>query len=356
MRKIIRRIVTTLLSATGILLLVLVVAIVRCDTTPEIVYVDPDPLSSVDETVSGLGVAAMEEAGVMAFAPDNALLIADSTTGTIFAFEVEAGPAADAPTPYNVYDIDSQIAALLGTTPDQIEINDLAVHPVDQTAYLSVMRGRGAAAIPVVVNVTPAGEINLVDLAATPFTSVSLDRLPNEDVIFWETVSARSLSITDIDYHAGDLYVAGLSNAEFSSELRRIPYPFDGSVAYASTEIYHTIHDQNETRAPIRTQTIIDTGGADPLILAAYTCTPLVTLPLNQVQDEAHVTGKTIAELGYGNTPIDLIQFTQTNEDGSTQEMVLITHTDYSSMVLSVDEILARNAADGFDQVVAMGV
>lgn len=356
MLKILRRIAVTLLSVIGVVFLLVVVLLARCETTPEVIYANTDTIAPVSKAVIDTTLAEMESNGVLAFAPDNALLVADSKTGTIFAFEVVAGAPATEPTPYDIYNIDAQIAALLGTNTDQILINDLAVHPVDQTAYLSVMRGHGESGIPILLNVTPAGEISLVDLANIPYTSVRIDRLPDEDLAFWSKVPGRSLSITDIDYHGGELYVAGLSNSEFSSELRRIPYPFNDSVAYASTEIYHTVHDQNETRAPIRTQTIIDTGDTDPFLLAAYTCTPLVTLPLGEFQDGAHVMGKTIAELGYGNTPIDVIQFSQQMEDGSEQAMVLLTHTDYSAMVLSVDQIMERNAANGLTEVVGLGV
>ena len=53
---------------------------------------------------------------------------------------------------------------------------------------------------------------------------------------------------------------------------------------------------------------IVTLGGRE-YILAAYTCTPLVTIPLDSIRDGAHVSGKTIAELGYGNTPIDFISY-----------------------------------------------
>lgn len=44
-------------------------------------------------------------------------------------------------------------------------------------------------------------------------------------------------------------------------------------------------------------------------VLAAYTCTPLVLIPVKDIKDGAHVVGKTIAEMGYGNAPVDMIQF-----------------------------------------------
>ena len=77
-------------------------------------------------------------------------------------------------------------------------------------------------------------------------------------------------------YVDGALLVAGLSNEEFSSKLRRIPFPFAGEVTGNNLEIFHVSHGKWETAAPIRTFVPYD-GGAS--ILASYTCTPGRALP-----------------------------------------------------------------------------
>ena len=41
----------------------------------------------------------------------------------------------------------------------------------------------------------------------------------------------RSMTIVDLKFHAGEVFVAGVSNQEFSSTLRRIPYPFTGAAS-----------------------------------------------------------------------------------------------------------------------------
>lgn len=299
-------------------------------------------------------IPGMKSAGVLHFGPNNELFVADSQSGTIFAFDVAAGEPLEQPRGYNLYGIDLQIAAALGATPEQITINDLAVHPVSSVAYLSVMRGDGDAAIPVIVTIDHDGNIESLDLDALQYTSVSLEALPDENLVFWRKISARSLTITDMDYYNGELYVASLSTGDFASTLRRIPYPFDGTVKSTSIQMYHTIHNQNETRAPIRTQTILEAQDG-PILLAAYTCTPLVTTPLSALQDGAHVTAKTIAELGYGNTPIDIIRFQAQGQDGSVQDMVLLTNTDYTAMVFSVEQLLASHAAEGITTPVSIG-
>ena len=96
--------------------------------------------------------------------------------------------------------------------------------------------------------------------------------------------------ITDIDYHDGYLYVAGLTNGEFASTLRKIAYPFtDAQEAVAGIEMYHAVHTQNETRAPIRTMTFKEINGVSTLI-AAYTCTPLVTIPTSEIKEGNNYT------------------------------------------------------------------
>jgi len=48
----------------------------------------------------------------------------------------------------------------------------------------------------------------------------------------------RVQSITDMAYQDGRLFVAGLSNEEFSSKLRALSYPFTTADNGASVEIY----------------------------------------------------------------------------------------------------------------------
>jgi hypothetical protein len=114
----------------------------------------------------------------------------------------------------------------------------------------------------------------------------------------------RSGTITDMAWVDGFLLVAGLSNEEFSSRLRRIPFPFDGDAADAGLEIYHVSHGKWETEAPIRTFIPYDGG-----ILAGYTCTPVVHIPLAELTTGGRIVGRTVAELGFGNQPLDMVSF-----------------------------------------------
>jgi hypothetical protein len=96
--------------------------------------------------------------------------------------------------------------------------------------------------------------------------------------------------------------------------------------------------------------TFVELGGR-PYLLAAYVCTPLVTIPLDELKDGAHVRGKTIAELGYGNTPVDLLNFSLT-DNGKTTNYVLLTNVNRNGETVPLDSIAAANTQPGLEDPV----
>ena len=82
--------------------------------------------------------------GVLEFNDEGILFIGDSVSGAIHAFDFTAESKASDSFEVNVYDIDTQIAAVLGTSQSNIQINDIAVHPVSGEVYLSITRGHGS--------------------------------------------------------------------------------------------------------------------------------------------------------------------------------------------------------------------
>ena len=126
---------------------------------------------------------------------------------------------------------------------------------------------------------------------------------------------ARAESITDLAFADGRVFVAGLSNEEFSSRLIAIPFPFSSEgFDGAAIEIYHGAHGRFETKSPIRTFVTYRIKN-EPYMLAAYTCTPLVKLPVADLKAGAHVKGTTIAELGNRNRPLDMIVYQKDGKD-----------------------------------------
>jgi hypothetical protein len=111
----------------------------------------------------------------------------------------------------------------------------------------------------------------------------------------------------DLKFHAGEVFVAGVSNQESSSTLRRIPYPFTGAASETRLEIYHLAHGIYETRAPIRAMQFATIDGEDTLI-AAYACSPLVTIPVSELKHDAKVRGKTIGDMGNGQ-PVSMVAY-----------------------------------------------
>jgi hypothetical protein len=124
-----------------------------------------------------------------------------------------------------------------------------------------------------------------------------------------------------------------LSNEEFASTLRAIPFPFETVPGGTSVEIFHGAHGKFETRSPVRTFVPFNVGN-EPSLIAAYTCTPLVQFPIKELSPGAKIKGKTIAELGNGNRPIDMIVY---QKDG--KDYLLLANNRRGIMKISTDNI-----------------
>lgn len=249
--------------------------------------------------------------GPLAFTPDGTLFAADRTAATIVAMNLGAQAQAGAAGTADVDQIDGKIGALLGTDAAGITITDLAVHPTTRNSFVSVMRGTGPSAQAALIRVDGNGDIRLVSLDTVTFTSVSL---PNPAAVNPNGRGGRAQSVTDLQFVDGRLYVAGLSNEEFASKLWSVAYPFTSVDRGASIEIYHGNHGALETRSPVMAFVPYRIG-TELNLLAGYTCTPLVKIPVNALKASAKVIGTTIAELGNGNQPLDLIVYHKDGED-----------------------------------------
>lgn len=271
--------------------------------------------------------ADLKSAGVLAFGPDGVLFVGDSMGGSVHALETGDNKSAKA-APLEVKGLNEKLAAMLGTTADQILINDVAVNPASKNAYVSVSRGRGPEASALIFRVTPAGKIEEFRLDSAKSTKVMLPNLPAADAKDRRGQPLRQEAITDLAYVDGKVIVAGLSNEEFASNLRSIPYPFAKADSGASVEIYHGQHGRYETASPVRTFLPYKVNGEEQ-ILAAYTCTPIVKFPVNDLKPGKKVMGKTIAELGNRNRPLDMVVY---KKDG--QEFILMNNSSRGVMKL----------------------
>jgi hypothetical protein len=247
--------------------------------------------------------AAPESLGALTFGPNGVLFAADTQAATVYALELGDQASGGKSGAADVAAIDQKIASVLGTAADAVSVKDLVIHPVTRNAYLSVMRGVGADAKPALLRVDGDGKIALVALDRVKYSKVTLPNPPGAD----GQRNQRADVITDMAFADGKLMIAGLSNEEFASKLRAIPYPFATADPGTSVEIFHGNHGRLETRSPVYTF-IPYTIDNKPYIIASYLCTPLVRFSLDSLKG-SKVVGTTIAELGNRNRPLDMILY-----------------------------------------------
>jgi hypothetical protein len=276
------------------------------------------------------GKAELKSAGALAFGPDGVLFVGDSIGGAVVALDTaDRTPVRTAS--INVEGLDQKIAALVGVTPDQIMVNDVAVNPISKNVYVSASRGRGPDAMPLVVRVEPSGKVMPLSLDNVGHASVSLTDAPASDPAARQ--NPRTTTITDMAFVNGSVLVAGMSNEEWSSALRSIPYPFNSAAKGTQLQIWHASHGRYETQAPVRTFVPYTMAGKQ-YVLAAYTCTPLVKIPMSDLKPGAQVKGVTIADLGAGNQPLDMVPY---KKDG--HEYILIANTSFGVVKLHADTL-----------------
>ncbi len=263
-------------------------------------------VTNLEDLGLSVGTPDIASAGPLTFGPAGVLFIADNVGANIFAMDVadsNDGPPQDV----NLDNIDAALASYLGCARDDVSIRDMAVHPTSNNLYLSVMRGAGDSAIPVIFKIAGDGSIADVPLENVAFSQYAIaDAADADDPRVVTRMQLRTVTVTDMSYVDGLLMVAGTSNEEFTSTFRRIPFPFNGAAQSNSLEIFHVSHGKYETAAPIRA--FVPYQG-NTSILASYTCTPVVQFSLADLDAGKHVMGKTVAELGSHNHPLDLISY-----------------------------------------------
>jgi hypothetical protein len=299
------------------------------------------------------GSPQLQSAGPLAFGPEGILFVGDPKGAQILAIDTGDKTATSAGE-INVADIDSKIAARLGTDAKGVQIADLAINPASGNAYLSVARGQGPSAAAVLLRVDSTGKIDEVSLKNVNYSQVSLSNVPAEGAKDRRGAPQRMESITDMAYADGRLIIAGLSNEEFASKLRAVPFPFKQSDTGASVEIWHGAHGRFETQAPVRTFALYDIA-REPHVLAAYTCTPLVKVPLSDLKSGAKVKGTTVAELGNGNRPLDMIIYQKDGKDfvltANSKRGVMKITTEKIDSTAPVTEKIAKTAGLPYETI-----
>lgn len=265
----------------------------------------------------------------IAFGPEGILFIGDSQHAQIVAIDTKDEANQESVEEINFEKVDEYLAAMLGTTKDEIVIQDMAVNPLSKTVYLAAHLQDGS---PLLVRMQ-SEKPEIVSLEKVSHSKVELEKSVKADAKDGRGRSLRKWAVSDLAYHDGKVMVSGLSNEEFSSTFRTIPFPFKGEQKYASLEIYHAAHGRYETYAPIKTFLPYELNGKLHLV-ASYTCTPLVIVPMEEFKPGQHAKGKTVAELGNRNTPLDIVSY---QKDGKSY--LLLANTSRALMKIDPAKI-----------------
>lgn len=251
-----------------------------------------------------MGNPEIKSINAIDFGPEGILFVGDSKSAKVVAIATGDTKPGQALENIQLKNIDAKIAAIAGVSPDKINIRDMAVNPISKMIYLAVHLNDGQAGL----FKTNGEKVTHVSLDEVKHSKTDLKNAVAEDAKDRRGRSQRVWAVSDLAYDDGQVMVSGLSNEEFSSTFRSIPFPFKADQSYASLEIYHAAHGRYETYAPIKTFMPYELDGKKHLV-ASYTCTPLVIFPLDEIQPGKHTKGKTVAELGNRNTPLDIISY-----------------------------------------------
>jgi len=274
------------------------------------------------------GDPGIESMHALAFGPESILFVGDSEAAQVVAIDLSAQQKATNEE-MAINDLEGELSKLLGTSSDQFQIIDMVVDPANENVYIAVNHSSGKSLLFLVNNNT----LEPVQIEKVSYSKLALDNAVAVDAEDKRGRSLRQWAISDLRYMDGKVMISGLSNAEFASTFRAISFPFSDDELSSSLEIYHAAHGKYETHAPIKTflPTMINNK---PQIIASYTCTPLVVFPVDGLQEGALTKGKTVAELGNWNTPLDIIEM---DKDG--ERYILMANTNRALMKIKVSDI-----------------
>jgi hypothetical protein len=76
-----------------------------------------------------------------------------------------------------------------------------------------------------------------------------------------------------------------------------------------------------------------------PMIIAGYTCTPLVRFPIGSLRQGEKLLGTTMMELGAGNQPIDMVVYQKAGRD-----YLLMANTRYGVLKIPTSQFASAPA------------
>src|SRR5262245_23497060 len=184
----------------------------------------------------------------LAAGPGNVLFVADWKTARVHAITLPQAAQKPSGTAFNILDLESLLSKQVGGA--RITVEDMVVRPGTAEVYVAV--SYGAAKNPALFVVTSDQKARRIDLKAAKSTSIALRDAPTTQYEFWKETPERSFTVTDMKWREGELFIAGLSNQEFASTLRRGRDPFDSEQSITSVENHQQGQHQIEKHGPDR--------------------------------------------------------------------------------------------------------
>ena len=243
------------------------------------------------------GKTGLKSIHVISFAPEGVLLVGDGTGAQILAIQTGDVQAGKQSIPQHTGAIRKKLAERMGTAASGIEIIDLAVNPASGTVYFAILKQADKQYA--ILTLNAQGQIGFVDLAQRPHARIAL-----------RAGDSKVSRVTDVAWAEDRVIAAGRSNEEFSSKIFSIDAPLNHEAASAafSAETYHVSHRRWETKAPMSVVIPFKENGKS-YVVGAFSCTPIVKYPLDELTPGSQVKGVSMIELGSGNRPLDMFVY-----------------------------------------------
>ncbi len=258
-----------------------------------------------------VGNPEMNSIKAIAFGPENILFVGDNTGRSLYAIDVKDSRRTTTKA-FNMAGLNEKLAAAMGAFKDDITIQDMAVNPLSKNVFFAVSKERGNETHYALFRLGDDG-LREFSLEEVSHSKMAIANSPTTKHKIWNRPS-RTYTVTDLHYANGEVIVAGLSNEEFSSGLRRVPFPFNEKMVTTGIQVYHVTHGTNETHAPIHRFLPVKLENQWHVV-AGYMCTPLVTFKMSELNGNKKLVGKTVAEIGAGNTPTGIISYNYQGND-----------------------------------------
>lgn len=250
------------------------------------------------------GDIELSSAGAMAFGPKGILFVGDPVGAAIYAIKTDEGKTDSPTTNVSVKDLTAKLAKALGADESDVKVSDMVVNPESGSIYLSVAAGKPAQAS--LVRIDGKGNISPVALKGVPHAKADLADAPDSKE--GRRGNPRHDAITDLAFREGKLLVSGMAKGQSASTVREFAFPFSERPTATYIEIFHAAHGQVEDGSAMRAFVPLEING-EPVLLAGFICTPLVSIPIKSLEAGKKVRGTTVAELGNRNKPLDMVVY-----------------------------------------------